>query len=82
MKLRLQFCFDARGFTKNASRFQLKPRTRVGNLWFKPINDAAERAVKFGSDFHNCLAQDPLQHQAVLQTVESHRREKPNATKH
>ena len=48
---------------------------------FSPTNDRGERAVKFGSDYHNFLNFDPTQHQAVLQTVESHRRKKPRARK-
>ena len=48
---------------------------------FTPLNDAGERAVKLGSDFHGSLAKDSLQHQAVLQNVEAHRQNYPIATK-
>ena len=48
---------------------------------FTPLNDAAERAVKLGTDFHGSLAKDFHQHEAVLQNVEAHRREFPKPTK-
>jgi hypothetical protein len=46
-----------------------------------PVNDAGERAVKLGTDFHGSLANDPVQHQAVLQNVEAHRRIYPKPRK-
>lgn len=48
---------------------------------FTPLNDAAERAVKLGTDFHGSLAKDFDQHEAVLQSVEAHRRILPKPTK-
>ena len=38
------------------------------------MNDAGERAMKFGSDYHGIFAKEEEQHEAVLQTVEEHRR--------
>lgn len=46
-----------------------------------PFNDPAERAVKLGTDYHGRIVQDPVQHEALLQSVESHRREFPKAVK-
>ena len=48
---------------------------------FSPVNDAAERAVKFASDFNGAITRNPEQHEAMLQGVEAHRRAHPKATK-
>ena len=48
---------------------------------FTPLNDAAERAVKFGSDFSGKITHDVERKDAVLQVIEQHRRMHPKATK-
>ena len=59
------------------------PRTESFQAFFsvvkglQSLNDPAERAVKFGTDFHGRLAENTDQHQAVLQNVELHRRKRP-----
>lgn len=45
------------------------------------INDAAERAVKFGSDFTQVLTKKEDQRQDILQTVELTRHAFPKATR-
>jgi hypothetical protein len=49
---------------------------------FSPVNDAGERAVKFAADFNGAICHDVVQHQAMLQGVEMHRRTHPKARKH
>ena len=46
-----------------------------------PINDAGERAVKMSGDFFGRLAEDEEQRQALLQSIEGHRRRVPAARK-
>ena len=48
---------------------------------FLPINDAAERAVKFVSDFNGKITRDPKQHEGLLQVVDVNRHDEPKATK-
>ena len=48
---------------------------------FTPLNDAAERAVKFGSDFNGVITHDRKRKADMLQLVEETRRECPKATK-
>ena len=48
---------------------------------FSPLNDPAERAVKFGSDFNNVLTHNRKRKANMLQLVEETRRERPKATK-
>ena len=48
---------------------------------FTPLNDAAERAVKMGSDFNGVITYDRKRKADVLQLVEETRRECPKATK-
>ena len=47
---------------------------------FTPLNDAAERAVKFGSDFEGVITHDRKRRANVLQLVEETHRECPKAT--
>ena len=47
---------------------------------FSPINDAAERAVKFVSDFNGKITRDEKQHADMLQGIEQHRHNQPKAT--
>ena len=46
-----------------------------------PVNDAAERAVKFASDFNGKVMRDEKQHAAMLQEIEQHCRQAPKPTK-
>ena len=48
---------------------------------FTPLNDAAERAVEFGSDYNGVITNDWKRKADVLQLVEEKRRECPKATK-
>ena len=48
---------------------------------FSPVNDAAERAVKFASDFGGAITHNPEQHANMMQGIEAHRRAHPKATK-
>ena len=48
---------------------------------FSPVNDAAERAVKFASDFNGRITRNAEQHAGMLQGIEMHRRLRPKATK-
>ena len=48
---------------------------------FHVVNDAAERAVKFGSDFNQIRTKSETHRQKVLQSVEFARRAFPQATK-
>ena len=48
---------------------------------FSPVNDAAERAVKFASDFNGAITRNPKRHADMLQGIEGHRRDHPKATK-
>ena len=48
---------------------------------FYATNDAAERGVKFGSDYCNVLTKDPEQRQHIMQVVEQERNARPKATK-
>ena len=48
---------------------------------FTPLNDAAERAVKFGSDFNGVITHDRKRKADVLRLVEETRRECPKPTK-
>ena len=48
---------------------------------FTPLNDAAERAVMFGSDFSGAITHDVKRKDVVLQVVEQHRHMHPKATK-
>ena len=41
---------------------------------FSPVNDAAEWAVKFASDFNGRITRNAEQHAGMLQAVEMHRR--------
>ena len=45
------------------------------------VNDAAERAVKFGSDYTRVLTKNEDRRQEILQTVELARRAFPHATR-
>ncbi|QQP40523.1 Uncharacterized protein Cc8K152 [Caligus rogercresseyi] len=45
------------------------------------VNDEAERAVKFGSDFTKVLTKSEKQRQNILQAVELSRRAFPHATR-
>ena len=48
---------------------------------FRVVNDAAERAVKFGTDFTGVLTKSKETRQDILQTVELARRAFPRATR-
>ena len=45
------------------------------------VNDAAERAVKFGSDYTQVLTKSEDQRQDIIQNVELSRRAYPKATR-
>ena len=47
---------------------------------FSPLNDAAERAVKFASDFNGSITLDENEHKGMLQGIEAHQHSRPNAT--
>ena len=47
----------------------------------KVVNDAAERGIKLASDYAQSLTKDSEIRQKIFQTVESHRREKPDYKK-
>ena len=47
----------------------------------KVVNDAAERGIKLASDYAQSLTKDSEIRQKIFQTVESHRREKPDYMK-
>ena len=47
----------------------------------KVVNDAAERGIKLASDYAQSLTKDSEIRQKIFQTVESHRREKPDTKK-
>jgi hypothetical protein len=47
----------------------------------RPVNDAAERLVKFGSDFTGVITKDEDVRQDILQEVELTRRAFPKATR-
>ena len=47
----------------------------------KVVNDAAERSVKFGSDYNEILTTNEQQRQSILQVVEKTRRTFPNTSK-
>ena len=44
---------------------------------FSCTNDAAERGVKYASDFYQAITIDKGQHSAMLQGVKMHRRKNP-----
>ena len=44
----------------------------------KVVNDADERGIKLASDYAQSLTKDSKMKQKIFQTVESHRREKPD----
>ena len=48
---------------------------------FSPVNDAAERAVKFASDFNGRITRNTEKHAGMLQGVEMHRRTHAKPTK-
>ena len=48
---------------------------------FKPINDAAERAVKLVSDFNGRITRNPEQHEGLLLVVDENRHTEPKPTK-
>ena len=48
---------------------------------FSPINDIAERAVKFASDFHGKITRNEKEHEGMLQCIEKHRRDQPKPIK-
>ena len=48
---------------------------------FTPVNDAAECAVKFATDYHGKITHNTKQHQAMLQGIEEHRTNYPKPTK-
>jgi len=47
----------------------------------KTVNNAAERGVKFMSDFANHITTDSVQRAALQQAVEHHRKMDPDSTK-
>ena len=55
----------------------------IGNIvkGLKVVNDAGERAVRLGADFSEKLVKDESQRQALLQSVELHRRAFSEPTK-
>jgi len=44
----------------------------------KDINDAAERGIKFNSDYTALLTDDPVQRASLLQAIEVHRHKFPD----
>ena len=64
-------------WTSDASFLELKGIVTS----FQVVNDAAERAVKFGSEFTKVLTKSEDQRQEVMQTAELSRRAFPNATR-
>ena len=62
-----------------SDRTYLKMRGIVTSLCV--VNDAAERAVKFGSDFTQVITKSEDRRQDILQTVELARRAFPHATR-
>lgn len=48
---------------------------------FSPVNDVAERAVKFASDFNGKITRNDKQHEGMMQGIEAHRRANPKPTK-
>ena len=48
---------------------------------FCMTNDTAERGIKLITDFINILTQDDKQHQYLIQVVENHMKEIPDAKK-
>jgi len=47
----------------------------------KVVNDAAERTVKFGSDYTDAITKNEARRQAILQEVELSRKSYPKSTK-
>lgn len=48
---------------------------------FSPMNDAAERAVKFASDFNGKITRSDKQHAGMLQGIDQNREVQSKPTK-